>query len=305
MKIGFILNLLGVMGLIVLIDGLVNYFRIQKNLKYLNGLGIKESKKNTKNYFFSNRLYSKINKKLYFKKNGDTSKTNFYFTIVLLIIIALFALFYTTGKPILYIGIPFITVLFINKYLDITTLDIDDKIQEQLPDVISNINKNFSRYNNLQTVIYNTTLEMGFPLKSEFQKLISAMISDDEEKALLEFADRVDNMWIYSLVFILTSYKKESTKEDVIINLRLLANIIEKENRLKEVAITDRKMSVVNNTALVIVAIIGLIVNLLFNPEAKSYFFDSTKGIVVFIVGYALVLCTFLINAFIRTRKAK
>ena len=27
--------------------------------------------------------------------------------------------------------------------LDITTLDIDDKIQEQLPDIISNINKNF------------------------------------------------------------------------------------------------------------------------------------------------------------------
>ena len=39
------------------------------------------------------------------------------------------------------------------------------------------------------------------------------MISDDEEKALLEFADRVDNMWIYSLVFILTSYKKKVLKK--------------------------------------------------------------------------------------------
>lgn len=305
MKLKLVLNLLGVMGLIVLIDGLVNYFRIQKKLKYLNGLGIKESKKNTKNYFFSNRLYSKINKKLYFKKNGDTSKTSFYFIIILLTIIALFIIFYVIGKPFLYVGIPLITVLFINKYLDITTLDIDDKIQAQLPSIIKNINKNFSRYNNLQTVIYNTTLEMGFPLKSEFQKLISAMISDDEEKALLEFADRVDNMWIYSLVFILTSYKKESTKEDVIINLRLLANIIEKDNRLKEMAITDRKMSVVNNTALVIVAIIGLVANLLFNPEAKSYFFNSTKGMIVFVVGYSLILCTFLINAFIKSRKTK
>jgi Flp pilus assembly protein TadB len=305
MFLGFnlILNLLATVSLVLLINEIAGVIKRQKDLKHLKGLGLNKPKKEVKNKVLFNGLYSKIEKNLYYKKSGNTSMTAIYFAVTLLIILGLFVTFYAIHKPALYMGIPLITYLFINKYVDITTLNIDVKIQEQLPNIIRNINKNFSRYNDLKTIIYNATLEMEFPLRKEFQTLTNKMLSTNEEKALLEFADKMDNMWVYSLIFILTSYKKESSKENVVMSLRTLVNIIEKENRLEELALTDRKMPIVTNVILAVMAILGLILNLIFNPKASSFFFGTTKGMIMFIVGYSLVLCTFLMNAFIKTKK--
>lgn len=260
----------------------------------------KDLVKNSK--FFSN-LYKKIEIVCIEKDKEEYAKPVFYGTIITSIGLALY--FISIKQVLFAVGVPVVLVLTIKKVFELLVSDSNEKIEEQLPILIDNFIKVFSKYSDLKTVVYETSLLVEEPMRSKLDRLSRKMLSEDHVRALMDFADELDNIWIYSMVFIILSYKEEAKKEDVILNLRHLSAIIDKENSLKTASITDKKYGIVLNYAIACIAGAGGVANIMFNPMGKTFFFGSIGGILCFTIGYGAIILTILLNIHLSTKKRK
>lgn len=284
---------------------LIDVYNAYQKEKELYGL---KNSVHRKDIIRNNKALKRLNKtiKRYLSERNKEQYAPLLFYGTLGIAVFLFCYFISMKQLLFAILAPITFVWFVNKVLTLKLIDVNEKVDEQLPFVIDNIVKVFSKYGDLKSVIYETSLLIEDPLKYRFERLARTLISEaNQEKALLDFADELDNIWVYSLVFILLSYKDETKKEDVILNLRHLAQIISKENDLKRASVTDKKYGVVLNYTIAGIAVAGSIANILFNPVGKSFFFESLTGIVSIIAGYASVIATILINIKLSSKKGR
>lgn len=241
----------------------------------------------------------------FYKERKKEQFTALTFYVILLGSVALFLYFIFMKQLLLAILAP-LTVLWLSKKVfSLLSTDENSKIDEQLPHVIDTIIKVFSRYGDLKSVFYETSQSIDEPMKGYMESLARKMLSSDHEEALMEFADELDNIWVYSMVFIILSYREETKKEEVILNLKHLSSILEKENGLKNTSVTDKRYGVVLNYVIMVFAFLGSIANIVFNPAGKEFFFGSIGGIFTFIIGYASLIITLLINIKLTSKKRK
>ena len=287
--------------IVLLIETIDNHKRMQRmygvDTSYMRGKDLV-----LKNKFFSN-FYNLIEGVCIENEKEKYVKTYYYGSLIMAIVMLLY--FIVIKQVLFAIGVPVVTILSIKKIFELLRTDATEKIEEQLPAVIDNIVKIFSRYSDLKTVIYEVSLLVEDPIKGKLDKLARKMLSEDHSKTMMDFADDIDNIWVYSMVFILLSYKEETKKEDVILNLRHLSSIIEKENSLKNASVTDKKYGVMLNYAVAFIGGAGGIANIMFNPSGKSFFFGSVGGILCIIIGYASIIFTVFINIKLNSKKRR
>lgn len=302
----FALNVvLGVLFFTLLVF-LIDVFYSYRKEKELYGLSDKSINRKDiiRNSKFLKKYDSTVKRFLTERNKEQYSALVFYGTMAVALFI--FISFISMKQVLLAVIFPIALIWSMNKIFSMLLVDVNERVDEQLPYVIDNIIKVFSKYGDLKSVIYETSQAVEEPLKLRFEKLARRMLSEsNQEKAIMEFADEMDNIWIYSLVFILLSYKEETKKEDILLNLRHLSTIIEKENSLKNASVTDKKYGVVLNYAVTVVALLGSIANIIFNPVGKEFFFGSMTGIICFVAGYASIVVTILINIKLSSKKGR
>ena len=227
----------------------------------------------------------------------------YYF--VIFIPLAVGGYFFYQGQFFLGFAAIFALYFLINKIFEVVQDDLDDKIEEGLPIVIDNVIKTYSKYGDLKTVISEAARTAPEPLHTHLNTLARRLVTEDPEKCLNDFAEELDNTWVYSFVFILSSYKGMTKKADVLANLADLRNVVEEENRLKRQSATDKQYGMVVNYFLIATAVLGSFGHITYNPSGKSYFFETLQGLMVFIIGYACVFATIIINLNMKKKKGR
>ncbi|WPS85406.1 pilus assembly protein TadB (plasmid) [Brevibacillus halotolerans] len=301
-KGGFNLLLILLMGgsLYLLIKGM-KYQRKTTKLFDLSKLEIKEKEKRTKfELMYFKRLKQNLHVYFLFKENTHRAKS--LYIAILLAELTLFVVFVVNKLFLCAILFPLMIHWFVCKALELLADSIHLYIQKELPLVIKHLIKTMTKTNDLKTVMYETSKNLKEPLRSKFFDLSRKMITEDYEKSLMEFAEELDNTWTYAFAFLLLSYKEQSKKTDVIKNLATLADMLEKENYLKDKSLTDKKSIVILNYCLGIVALLALTTNIAFNSYATEFFFHSMGGMISLLIGVIAILGTFLIN-FVLTKK--
>lgn len=258
----------------------------------------KESVKWELQYFKA--LKKRVNLYYYFER--DKQKPKKLYTLILVTELALFLVFVFMKKWLLAFAFPLMVHWFALKALDLKAVSIHAYIQKELPMAIRHLIKTMTRVNDLKTVMYETSKHLNEPLRSKFFDLSRRMVTENHEKCLMEFADELGNTWIYAFVFLLLNYKDQSKKADIIKNLALLSDLLERENDLQEKGLTDKKSIIVLNYSLVAIAAGAFVLNLVFNDYAYQFFFESIGGMISLLIGFMAVLMTLLVNLFL-TRK--
>lgn len=264
---------------------------------------VKTKKKVGKQIFYFGKLKKNVST-FFSKKERHGYITPVYYTVIILPLLAGTYFFTQTQFFLGFLAI-FSLYLVIQKIFEVIQDDLDDKIEEQLPLVIDNVIKTYSKYGDLKTVINEASRIAPEPLHTHLTILSRRLITEDPEICLNDFAEELDNTWIYSFVFILSSYKGTTKKADVLANLADLRNIVEEENRLKRQSETDKQYNLVVNYFLAAAAVLASVANIYFNPVGKSYFFESFQGILVFIGGYAAVFMTIILNLNMKKKKGR
>lgn len=241
-----------------------------------------------------NRLQMATEDYFQFRNTKYTAKQ---FYIAILSIIFSFLIFFIINKNILFaIVFPLVIYIFSILLLKIKVIRMKDIFSEQMPAVINNTIKILSRHEDMKTVIFELSQDLKEPVRGHFLSLSRRMVTVAYDDVLLEFAQKIDSMWLYAYVFLLMNYKKESKKSDIIVNLRILSKMLEEENIAQNKKLAERQGLVIMNYALSSLAIIGFLGNLTFNDNASDYFFNSVGGMYAFVFGMIAILCTIYVN---------
>lgn len=288
---------LTLLGLIIIIA----YRTIEKSKKNKKLTTIEEATdRNTK----KKQHYSDIN---YFRKlkvacdamyklKSQKNKANILFTITIIAEILILLVCIIWKKPLFTVTFPIMFHYFIIKIINLATVNIHRIIFTELSGAIKQMIKVFSKTSDLKTVLYESSKTMNEPLRGMFFDLSRKMISENYEKCLIEFAEEVDDIWMYALVFLLQSYKEHSRKEDIVKILRTLADILDKENYVQKKASAERKPLATLNWVLLLLGLMVFVINIAFNNIAINFFFNTLSGMVCFLLGVACVFITIIVN---------
>lgn len=302
---GLVLNGIIVLLFFILIVWLFSIM-IEKR-KELEMLGLTKNITRKRNWLKNNALlsqYDKTLKRFFAERNKEGfDSLVFYATVGVLLIT--FGYFISIREVFFAVLIPIVLVWFFNMLFKLLLTDIDAKLEEQLPYVIDTMIKVFSKYGDLKSVIYETSQSINDPLKSRMERLARKMLSENQEKSIMDFAEELNNIWVYSMVFIILSYKEDTKKEEIIVNLRHLASIIEKDNALKSADTTDKRYSIALNYMIVVISLVAEGANFIFNPDAHHFFFGTTTGILSFMIGNGAVIAAILLNIKMVSRKGR
>lgn len=174
--------------------------------------------------------------------------------------------------------------------------DIIECIEEQLPFAIDNIVRISSKYSDIKSIIYEASRTCEQPMRGILENMSREMLSSPADEVLMDYAEKYDNVWFYSVSFTLVSYLEDASKEETIKNLKHLRDILEKENFVKKASVTDKKYGVMVNLVIALSGVVGFIINLLITPNAKTFFFSTFTGLICFVLGFAFVIMTIFIN---------
>ncbi|MFF2531484.1 pilus assembly protein TadB [Brevibacillus sp. NPDC058079] len=293
--------------LIMLMGGSLYFFlkgmklrRKTTELFNLSKLEIKVKEKKKFELMYFKKL--KRNLQIYFFFKDNKRKANIIYITILMVELSLFVMFAANKMYLFALLFPLMIHWFVCKALELLADSIHSFIQKELPLAIKHLIKTMTKTSDLKTVMYETSKNLKEPLRSKFFDLSRKMITENYEKSLMEFAEELDNTWTYAFAFLLLSYKEQSKKTDVIKNLTTLADMMEKENYLKDKSLTDKKSIVILNYCLGVISLLALVANLGFNSYATEFFFNSVGGMISLLIGFTAILGTFLIN-FVLTKK--
>jgi Flp pilus assembly protein TadB len=295
-KSGFNLLFILMMGgsLFLFLKGLFSQRRTSVLFDLSKG-EVKEKKEKKKiDLMYFKRL--KANLKTYYTFKENKKRAEHMYLLVLIAELVLFIILVLAQNFFLAIFFPLMIHWFVNKALELMSDNIHYYIQKELPLAIKHLIKTMTKTNDLKSIMLETSNTLQEPLRSKFLDLSRKMVTENYEKSLMDFGEELGDTWIYAFVFLLLSYKEQSKKSDVINNLTNLADMIEKENYLKEKSITDRKATVILNYCLGGFGVAGLFLNLIFNKHSIDFFFNSMTGMLALIVGFCAILGTFIIN---------
>lgn len=298
MELFDIIMLVVLASILSVIIQIVRQERVLKKLTTINTskkveLGKLKKKKKKKLSLFGS-LRNKID--FYFKYKKDKKGADTLFYGLLMAEIGILIVFLLWGKPIYAIAFPVTIHVMALKILDLKTLTIHHFIQTEMPNAIKHLVKIMSKTGDLKTMMYETSRHLNAPLSGMFSEMSRRMMTENYEVVLMDYADELDDIWFYAFAFLMVSYKESSRKEDIIINLTTLGDMMKKENYLKEKSITDKKFVVIMNYALCVLAIgIGFF-NFASNEHTYPFFFNELTGMVAFMVGVWSLAGTLIIN---------
>ena len=260
------------------------------NLNFLNSkIGI------VKKYTFTLNKYLK-------EENLEKNYSKLLYLSLFLIVTVFLGLLYVNQILLAFIS-PVIILKILTKILEKLSTKITVKIEEELPYAIDDITRIFSKYSDLKTVIYEVSLSFDGVLKEIFENMARQMMSSPVDKVLMEFANKYDNIWFYSLMFTLLSYLEDTSKEETIDSLKKLRDMIEENNDRIQKAQQENKLTILVSYVLSVMAIIGFFLNLIFNSVGKSFFFESFGGLLCFIAGICLIISNLFINITISKKR--
>lgn len=247
-----------------------------------------------RNITFFKSYANKLETVLKENQRENLFNTLFYFSIGLsaILLIGLFCV----KQILLAILAPFIILWVSNKICINLLVDITESIEKELPTVIDNIIRIYSKYSDIKTILYEVSLICEQPLKNVFEEMSREMSSTPADEVMTKYAEKYDNVWFYSLTFILLSYLEDSSKEETIKNLSSLRNLLEKENTVQREKVTGKKLSVTTNYVVIAFGVGWFILDLLIIPGASTFFFSTIFGLICFIGGFACVIATIFIN---------
>lgn len=191
---------------------------------------------------------------------------------------------------------PFVILHFLDKIAVKLSTDIIECMEEQLPFAIDNIIRISTKYGDIKSIIYEASRTCEQPMKGILENIAREMISSSPEEVLMDYAEQYDNVWFYSFVFTLLSYLEDASKDETIMNLRHLRNMLEKENAIKKASITDKKYSIGMNYMIIIASILGFVFNVIILPVGRQFFFSTFPGLLCFLIGVCCIVSTIFIN---------
>lgn len=243
---------------------------------------------------FMRDFYNEIDEFLTIRGHYNISDILFYGIIIFAIVI-MFSMA-LTGQFVLAIVYPLIVVWFIRRMITLSQKDTIVEMEETLPLAIDNMIRIFSKYADIKTIIYETSLTTNGPLRKELDFLSRQMNTKNPGVVLEEFSEKYNSVWLNNFGFTLIGYLQDSSKEETVRNLRHLRTILEKENTTKKDAISERKPSLMINYALAVIGVIGAFANIFFNPNGFNFFFHSYLGLFCFTAGFGSVMGTIYMN---------
>lgn len=237
----------------------------------------------------------KVISKYYFFEDDSKKENIIYYGVLLIELVFILTMMYINK---LFIGVVLLLIFhFVAiKIIDISAPRIDYIVRENLPIIIKHFIKVLSKTSDLKIVIYEVSHHINEPLKQKFEKLSLKMLSENDAESLNDFAEEIDNIWMYAFVFLVLSLKEHSQTQDVIDNLKSLSHIIEEENKIRDEDLAQKKPNVIMNYSIMGLGIIAGVANLTFNDVAYSFFFESIAGMFVFLGGVGAILMTFVVN---------
>mgnify|MGYP001061697921 CR=1 FL=1 len=240
------------------------------------------------------KFYDEVDEFMKAKGKPNISDLVFYGVVGFSVIIAVGMLL--TGQFVLAILYPLAFIWFFRKIMKVSKKNPIVEMEETLPTAIDHMLRVFSKYSDIKTIIYETSLMISGPLKEELYLMSRQMNTRNPVNVLEDFSEKYDSVWLNNFGFTLLGYLGDSTKDETVRNLRHLRNILEDENKTKKDAISQRKPSLMINYALVVVAIFFGVANIIFNPKGFDFFFHSYLGLFCFTAGCASILGTIYMN---------
>lgn len=240
------------------------------------------------------KFYREIDEFLTEKGHGNVADIFFYGVVIVSLVIFVAMLF--TGQIVLAVGYPLAFIWFIRKMFRISRKDPVVEMEEEMPAMIDNMIRVFTKYSDIRTIVYETSLMTEGKLQAELDFLSRQMNSKNPRVVLEEWSEKYNSVWLNSFGFTLIGYLDDTSKEETIQNLRHLRNILEKENTAKKDAIKQRKPSLIINYSLAVIAVVLGIMNIIFNPIAFDFFFHTYLGLFCFTAGFGFVLGTIYMN---------
>ena len=286
---------------------LLFYLQVQKDEKYENSIFSRTYKKKERKNFITDVLLKELREnvlELTLEKGKPIEKANLLINTLLGIVLALSIFMFMMKQPVFAVVLP-ITLLFVmTKITGLIKKSFSDYVVLQLPNAIETLIRVFSGYDDLKTVLYETSETIPEPMRSIFMDLSRKMQTNMPSSVLQEFMDTNKNIWIYSLCFNLLAYIEDAEKKDVIDNLRELKDIIDRDNKEKKKQKLSRKLTTTINYVLCAMAIAGFILTLVFNKaSAVPFFFGTVGGIGCFLGGMSLIVLTIFSNLLIGSGK--
>lgn len=229
------------------------------------------------------------------EKDKEGSFEVFFYGSLIFMFAVLFG-FILVKQILLAIISPFIILHFLDKIAVKLSVDIIESIEEQLPFAIDNIVRISTKYGDIKSIIYEASRTCEQPIKGILENMAREMISSSPEEILMDYAEKYDNVWFYSFAFTLISYLEDASKDETIINLKNLRNMLEKENTIKKASITDKKYSIGMNYMIIIASILGFVFNVIALPVGRQFFFSTFPGLLCFLIGVCCIVSTIFIN---------
>lgn len=211
-------------------------------------------------------------------------------------IIGSFIFLLVMEQPILAIFFPFVLYKFIHQVVLMSTTQLSENIEEELPLAIDHMVRVASKTDSLKTIFFESSKRLDGPLAQIFEDIALKLSTVDTETLLLNFSNQYDNIWIYNFTFTVINFTKNTDKASVINNLIELRDMLEAENQEKKIQKTERKYAVMLNYTVAVAALVAFFANLIFNPIAKSFFFGSVVGLGCLIAGFGTLFATIIIN---------
>lgn len=218
----------------------------------------------------------------------------FYGSFVLMAISAGFLIW--VGQLFLAVAFPIFLFRFFRKAAKISMQSINEAVEEQIPFAIDNMLRVASKYDDLKTILFESSRRLEDPLKGILESTAMKMTSQNPETVLLDLGARFNSIWMYSYTFILMSYIKNANKEETLENLRYLRRMLAGENSTKREQKQEKKMSVAINWVIITAAFAAFLANVFVNPIGKEFFFESLGGIVTLFAGFGAIFSTILMN---------
>ena len=239
------------------------------------------------------------------KEMGKEDSMGFVFNASMMFMLVSSVFLIAMKQYFLALLVPFILMKFFTYLMKLVAKDIIEDIEKTMPLAIDNIIRISSKYSDIRTILYEASVNTPEPLGSIFGDISRRMMSTPQEEVLMEFAEKYDNVWIYSFVLILISYMEDANQEETLKNLKNLRDMLERENFLMSKKISENRYGVVINYTVAALAFVAFIANLTLNPYGKEFFFSTMLGLISFFIGMGSLLFTVVVNIKLLHQKKK
>lgn len=302
----FVLNIFNSLCVIIVCVGIIGVFAVWSEYMQETLIFRKTNTKKSDINFFKDVLFKELYRNVIDLQTdkGKTPESAEKIVMIYLGVVGFVAIFMIFVKQYFFAVLAPILLLWVGgKMTGMMKKSQDDYIQEQLPLALDNIVRTFTKYNDLRTILYESTGTLKQPMQGMIRNLANDMLNRSPDAVLEDFADDTNNIWINSMCFILLNYLGATPKKEVVENLRNLRDIITRDNKARNKERLERKMTVAINYALCFIALAGFIGNLLINPMAKDFFFSTAVGLICFVAGLSCLTLSIFSNLLIGSGK--